>query len=75
MATLTPEMKEMIATQQCFVATVDAAGNPNVAPKRSTRVLTDNALIFTEGRGGATYKNVLTKDGNAQTQGRGRGPH
>ena len=59
MATLTPEMKEMIATQQCFVATVDAAGNPNVAPKRSTRVLSDNALIFTEGTGGATYKNVL----------------
>ena len=59
MATLTPEMKEMIATQQCFVATVDRAGNPNVAPKRSTRVFNDNALIFTEGTGGATYNNVL----------------
>ena len=59
MATLTPEMKEMIASQQCFVATVDADGNPNVAPKRSTRVFNDNTLIFTEGTGGATYKNVL----------------
>ena len=58
MATLTQEMKDMIATQQCFVGTVDADGNPNVAPKRSTRVLSDNSLIFTEGTGGATYANI-----------------
>jgi len=58
MATLTQEMKEMIATQQCFVGTVDADGNPNVAPKRSTRVLSDDSLIFTEGTGGATYANI-----------------
>lgn len=36
MAKLTQEMKEMIATQQCFIATVNADGTPNVAPKRST---------------------------------------
>jgi uncharacterized protein len=59
MATLTQEMKEMIATQQCFVGTVNEDGTPNVAPKRSTRVLSDNALIFTEGTGGATYANIL----------------
>ena len=58
MATLTQEMKEMIATQQCFIGTVSADGTPNVAPKRSTRVLTDDALIFTEGTGGATYANL-----------------
>jgi uncharacterized protein len=58
MATLTQEMKDMIATQQCFVGTVNADGTPNVAPKRSTRVLSDNSLIFTEGTGGATYKNI-----------------
>ena len=58
MATLTQEMKEMIATQQCFIGTVNADGTPNVAPKRSTRVLTDEALIFTEGTGGATYANL-----------------
>ncbi len=58
MATLTQEMKDMIATQQCFVGTVDADGNPNVAPKRSTRVLSDESLIFTEGTGGTTYANV-----------------
>ena len=58
MATLTQEMKDMIATQQCFVGTVNADGTPNVAPKRSTRVLSDDSLIFTEGTGGATYANV-----------------
>jgi len=51
-------MKEMIATQQCFVGTVNADGTPNVAPKRSTRVLSDDSLIFNEGTGGATYENI-----------------
>lgn len=58
MATLSQEMKDMIATQQCFVGTVNADGTPNVAPKRSTRVLSDDSLIFTEGTGGATYANI-----------------
>lgn len=58
MATLTLEMKDMIASQQCFVGTVNADGTPNVAPKRSTRVLSDNTLMFTEGTGGATYANL-----------------
>ena len=58
MAILTQEMKEMIANQQCFVGTVNADGTPNVAPKRSTRVLTDESIIFTEGTGGATYANI-----------------
>jgi predicted pyridoxine 5'-phosphate oxidase superfamily flavin-nucleotide-binding protein len=58
MATLTKEMKDMIATQQCFVGTVNTDGTPNVAPKRSTRVLSDDSLIFTEGTGGATYANI-----------------
>lgn len=59
MAKLTQEMKDMIATQQCFIGTVDANGAPNVAPKRSTRVLTDDSLIFSEGTGGTTYANIL----------------
>ncbi len=58
MSKLTQEMKEMVATQQCFIATVNADGTPNVAPKRSTRVLSDESLIFTEGTGGATYANI-----------------
>jgi predicted pyridoxine 5'-phosphate oxidase superfamily flavin-nucleotide-binding protein len=59
MANLTQELKDMIATQQCFIGTVDANGTPNVAPKRSTRVLTDDSLIFSEGTGGATYANIM----------------
>ena len=58
MSVLTKEMKDMIATQQCFIGTADAEGNPNVAPKRSTRVLSDDSLIFTEGTGGNTYANI-----------------
>ena len=59
MSQLTPEMKEMIATQQCFHATVSKDGMPNNAPKRSTRVFNDETLIFTEGTGGRTYQNIL----------------
>jgi predicted pyridoxine 5'-phosphate oxidase superfamily flavin-nucleotide-binding protein len=59
MSQLTPEMKEMVRTQQCFHATVSKNGIPNNAPKRSTLVLNDETLIFTEGTGGKTYKNIL----------------
>ena len=48
----------MVASQQCFIGTVNADGTPNVAPKRSTRVLSDDSLIFTEGTGGNTYANL-----------------
>ena len=58
MATLTQDMKDMIATQQCFIATVDQNGIPNIAPKRSTRVLNDHALIFNEGTGKTTFSNI-----------------
>ncbi len=59
MTKLTQEMKEMILTQQCFHATVSREGVPNNAPKRSTRVFDDETLIFSEGTGGTTYKNIL----------------
>jgi predicted pyridoxine 5'-phosphate oxidase superfamily flavin-nucleotide-binding protein len=59
MAKLTQEMKEMVMTQQCFHATVSKEGVPNNAPKRSTRVIDDETLIFSEGTGGTTYKNIL----------------
>ena len=58
MVKLTQEMKDMIGEQQCFIGTVDADGSPNVAPKRSTRVLSDDSLIFSEGTGGATFANI-----------------
>jgi uncharacterized protein len=59
MAKLTQEMKDMIMAQQCFHATVSKDCIPNNAPKRSTRVLNDETLIFSEGTGGATYRNIL----------------
>lgn len=59
MAKLTYEMKDMILTQQCFYATVSRDGMPNNAPKRSTRVFDDETLIFSEGTGGKTYRNIL----------------
>jgi uncharacterized protein len=59
MAKLTQEMKDMILAQQCFHATVSKEGIPNNAPKRSTRIFNDETLIFSEGTGGTTYKNIL----------------
>lgn len=59
MAKLTQEMKDMIAKQQCFHATVSKDGIPNNAPKRSTRVFDDETLIFNEGVGRTTYQNII----------------
>jgi uncharacterized protein len=58
MPVLSQEMKDMIASQQCFIGTADTSGIPNVAPKRSTRVFNDSTLIFTEGTGGTTLRNI-----------------
>ncbi|MCF8307839.1 MAG: pyridoxamine 5'-phosphate oxidase family protein [Bacteroidales bacterium] len=59
MAKLTQEMKDMIMAQQCFHATVSGDGLPNNAPKRSTRFFDDETLMFNEGTGGTTYKNIM----------------
>ncbi|HYF92457.1 MAG TPA: pyridoxamine 5'-phosphate oxidase family protein [Symbiobacteriaceae bacterium] len=59
MAQLTDAMKQMIATQQCFIGTVSTDGLPNVAPKRSTRVLNDETLLFAEGTARQTYTNLV----------------
>lgn len=60
MVKLTDAMKEMVAGHQCYVGTVSSDGYPNVAPKRSTRVLDDSTLVFTEGTGKQTYSNLLS---------------
>jgi uncharacterized protein len=59
MARLNQEMKDMVAAQQCFIATVNPDGSPNVGPKRSTRVEDDEHLMFTEVTGAQTWRNVL----------------
>ena len=58
MAKLTPEMKDLIASQQCYVATVNADGTPNLGPKRSTRVLDDEHIAFNEGTAKRTWANI-----------------
>ena len=58
MAKLTQEMKDLIAAQQCFIATVNPDGTPNIGPKRSTRVLDDEHLAYNEFTGKRTWGNV-----------------
>ncbi len=58
MATLTQEMKDLIAAQKCFVATVNPDGTPNLGPKGSTRVLDDEHLAFNESSGKQTWTNL-----------------
>lgn len=58
MAKLTQEMRDMIAAQQCFVATVNADGTPNIGPKRSTHVLDDEHLAYWEVTAKQTWANV-----------------
>lgn len=58
MAKLTEAMKELIESNQCFIATVNPDGAPNLGPKRSTRVLDDEHLMFTEVTGQQTWANV-----------------
>lgn len=58
MARMTEKMKEMVSRQQCFVATVNADGTPNLGPKRSTRVLDDEHLVYNEGTAKRTWENV-----------------
>lgn len=59
MPVLTEPMKEMVANFQCFIATVNPDGTPNIGPKRSTRVLDDEHLAFSEVTAKQTFSNVL----------------
>lgn len=58
MARMTKEMMDMIANNQCFIATATKEGIPNIGPKMSTRALNEETIIFFEGTGGKTYKNL-----------------
>lgn len=59
MGKLTQDMKDMIGSQQCFHATVSKEGLPDLGPKRSTMVYDEDTLMFNEGTGGQTYRNLL----------------
>lgn len=58
MAKLTQEMRDLIAAQQCFIATVNADGTPNIGPKRSTHVVDDEHLAYWEVTAKQTWANV-----------------
>lgn len=58
MATLTPEMKDMIASQLNFLATADEHGNPQVGPKGTMRVFDDAHLIYNEETGRHAWHNL-----------------
>ncbi len=58
MPKMSEPMQAMVNNNQCFIATVDAQGFPNIGPKTSTRVLDDEHLAFNEGTGGQTYANI-----------------
>lgn len=58
MATLTDEMKELINTRQCLVATASKDGRPNIGPKGSVMVVDDSTLAFGEIAGKQTYSNL-----------------
>jgi len=58
MAKLTEEMKALLASQLCFIATASPDGVPNIAPKGSTRVLDDEHIVFYELTGGRTWENL-----------------
>lgn len=60
MARLTDEMKAMFAKQLGLIATVDKDGQPNIGAKGSMRVLDDETLVFNEGAGEKTYRNLQT---------------
>ncbi|MCL4477655.1 MAG: pyridoxamine 5'-phosphate oxidase family protein [Deltaproteobacteria bacterium] len=58
MTKLTDAMKTLIAENQCFVATANKQGIPDVGPKKSTRALDDETIIFNEGTGKRTFSNI-----------------
>lgn len=58
MAKINQEMKKLIEQKQCFIATADVNGVPNVAPKGSTIVVGDESIAFAEIVGKKTYHNI-----------------
>jgi len=59
MVKLTDEMKAMLEKQVPIVATSTKTGTPNVGPKGSLYVLDDETLVYSEGTGRKTLKNLM----------------
>ncbi|MFQ5925520.1 MAG: pyridoxamine 5'-phosphate oxidase family protein [Dehalococcoidia bacterium] len=58
MAKLTEEMKALVGSQQCFIATASPDGMPHIGAKGSTQVLDDEHIVFYELTGGRTWENM-----------------
>jgi predicted pyridoxine 5'-phosphate oxidase superfamily flavin-nucleotide-binding protein len=58
MAVLSAEMKELLQSGKCLVATAGRDGWPNVGPKGSVVVVDDSTLAFGEVTCRQTYKNL-----------------
>ncbi|HFW3114557.1 TPA: pyridoxamine 5'-phosphate oxidase family protein [Salmonella enterica subsp. diarizonae serovar 61:r:-] len=56
--TIDEKMKTMLAAQLPVQATTGEDGMPDIGPKRSLRVYSDEALIYNENTGGRTLKNI-----------------
>ena len=58
MVKITDEMKDMIKTGCCLVATADQGGWPSIGPKGSVMVVDDSTLAFGELVGKKTFSNI-----------------
>lgn len=58
MAKLTTEIKAMFEKQLAFIATVNKNGTPNIGPKGSMFVFSDETLAYSEGTGENTFRNL-----------------
>lgn len=58
MAKLTSEMRDMFGKQLAVVATASKDGTPNVGPKGSVYIIDDETIVYSEGTGEKTLKNL-----------------
>jgi len=58
MVKVTEDMKELIGKGLAFVGTADGNGRPNIGPKGSMRLENEETLIFAEGTGKKTLRNL-----------------
>ena len=58
MAKLTDEINDMFRNQLAVVATASKDGTPNVGPKGSVYIVDDNTIVYSEGTGEKTLKNL-----------------
>ena len=58
MAVLTEDMKKLVSSGKCLVATASKDGQPNIGPKGSVTVIDDSTLAFGEMTGKQSYSNL-----------------